>query len=79
MSNFGSATGRKALRQMKLAEKFGRPVVCLVDTAGAYPDRAPRSAARAAIAENLMTLMTLKRRSYRCSSAGGRRSALPSR
>ncbi len=37
--NFGSAHPegyRKALRQMKLAEKFRRPVVCLVDTAGAY-------------------------------------------
>ena len=36
--NFGSANPegyRKALRQMKLAEKFRRPVVCLVDTAGA--------------------------------------------
>jgi acetyl-CoA carboxylase carboxyl transferase subunit alpha len=28
---------RKALRCMKLAEKFGLPVVCLIDTAGAYP------------------------------------------
>src|SRR5215212_4895749 len=28
---------RKALRCMKLAEKYGLPVVCLVDTAGAYP------------------------------------------
>jgi acetyl-CoA carboxylase carboxyl transferase subunit alpha len=28
---------RKALQKMKLAEKFGLPVVCLIDTAGAYP------------------------------------------
>src|SRR5688500_16206999 len=28
---------RKALRAMKLAEKFGRPVVTLIDTTGAYP------------------------------------------
>jgi len=28
---------RKALRFMKLAEKFGLPVVCLIDTPGAYP------------------------------------------
>jgi acetyl-CoA carboxylase carboxyl transferase subunit alpha len=28
---------RKALRLMKMAEKFGRPVVCLIDTPGAYP------------------------------------------
>ena len=37
--NFGCAHPegyRKALRQMKLAEKFRRPVVCFVDTAGAY-------------------------------------------
>ncbi len=37
--NFGSAMPegyRKALRLMKQAEKFGRPVLCFVDTAGAY-------------------------------------------
>ena len=37
--NFGAAHPegyRKALRQMKLAEKFHRPVICLVDTSGAY-------------------------------------------
>lgn len=37
--NFGSAHPegyRKALRQMKLAEKFGRPVICFVDTPGAF-------------------------------------------
>ena len=37
--NFGSANPegyRKALRQIKLAEKFHRPVLCLVDTSGAY-------------------------------------------
>ncbi|HPF30577.1 MAG TPA: acetyl-CoA carboxylase carboxyl transferase subunit alpha, partial [Lachnospiraceae bacterium] len=37
--NFGSAHPegyRKALRQMKLAEKFHRPVICIIDTAGAY-------------------------------------------
>lgn len=28
---------RKALEKMKLAEKFGLPIVCLIDTAGAYP------------------------------------------
>ncbi|MCY4188535.1 MAG: acetyl-CoA carboxylase carboxyl transferase subunit alpha, partial [Bryobacterales bacterium] len=28
---------RKALRCMKLAEKFGRPIVTLLDTPGAYP------------------------------------------
>lgn len=37
--NFGCAHPegyRKALRQMKLAEKFRRPIVCFVDTSGAY-------------------------------------------
>src|SRR5699024_8923996 len=28
---------RKALRQMKLAEKFNRPIICFIDTKGAYP------------------------------------------
>jgi acetyl-CoA carboxylase carboxyl transferase subunit alpha len=28
---------RKALRMMKLAEKFGRPVITIIDTPGAYP------------------------------------------
>jgi acetyl-CoA carboxylase carboxyl transferase subunit alpha len=28
---------RKALRMMKLAEKFGKPIVTLLDTQGAYP------------------------------------------
>jgi acetyl-CoA carboxylase carboxyl transferase subunit alpha len=40
LRNFGSAHPegyRKALRLMKLADKFGLPVVTLIDTAGAYP------------------------------------------
>ena len=40
-SNFGSPHPegyRKALIKMKLAEKFGLPVVCMIDTKGAYPD-----------------------------------------
>ena len=40
MRNFGAANPegyRKANRMMKQAEKFGRPVVCLIDTSGAYP------------------------------------------
>lgn len=40
--NFGQAHPegyRKALRLMKQAEKFRRPVLCLVDTSGAYPNR----------------------------------------
>ncbi|MGI8966619.1 MAG: acetyl-CoA carboxylase carboxyltransferase subunit alpha [Limisphaerales bacterium] len=38
--NFGSAHPegyRKALRLMRLADKFGLPIICLIDTAGAYP------------------------------------------
>src|SRR5258708_18759842 len=40
LRNFGSAHPegyRKALRLMKLAEKFGLPIIALIDTAGAYP------------------------------------------
>lgn len=62
--NFGSAHPegyRKALRQMQLAEKFGRPVVCFVDTAGAYCGiEAEERGQGQAIAENLMQMMTLK-------------------
>ena len=64
MRNFGSAHPegyRKALRQMKLAEKFGRPVICLVDTSGAYCGiEAEEHGQGQAIAENLMEMMTLK-------------------
>lgn len=62
--NFGSAHPegyRKALRQMKLAEKFHRPVICLVDTAGAYCGMGAEERGQGqAIAENLMEMMTLK-------------------
>lgn len=62
--NFGSAHPegyRKALRQMKLAEKFGRPVVCFVDTAGAYCGVGAEERGQGqAIAENLMEMMWLK-------------------
>lgn len=62
--NFGSAHPegyRKALRQMKQAEKFRRPVLCLVDTAGAFCglDAEARGQA-AAIAGNLAEMMTLR-------------------
>ena len=64
MRNFGSAHPegyRKALRQMKLAEKFGRPVICFIDTAGAYCGIAAEERGQGqAIAENLMEMMTLK-------------------
>ena len=52
---------RKALRLMKQAEKFKRPVICFVDTSGAYCgiDAEERGQGQA-IAENLTTMMTLK-------------------
>ena len=62
--NFGQAHPegyRKALRLMKQAEKFHRPVLCFVDTSGAYPGiGAEERGQRQAIAENLMEMMTLK-------------------
>jgi acetyl-CoA carboxylase carboxyl transferase subunit alpha len=52
---------RKALRIMKLAEKFGRPVVTFIDTPGAYPgiDAEERGQAEA-IARNLKEMATLE-------------------
>jgi acetyl-CoA carboxylase carboxyl transferase subunit alpha len=52
---------RKALRAMKLAEKFGRPVMTLIDTTGAYPgiDAEERGQAEA-IAFNLREMAKLK-------------------
>lgn len=62
--NFGSAHPegyRKALRQLKLAEKFNRPVICFIDTSGAYCGIGAEERGQAqAIAENLMEMMTLK-------------------
>lgn len=62
--NFGQAHPegyRKALRLMKQAEKFRRPVLCLVDTSGAYPGIGAEERGQGqAIAENIMELMTLK-------------------
>ena len=62
--NFGCAHPegyRKALRLMKQAEKFGRPVVCFVDTAGAFCGVGAEERGQGqAIAENLMEMMTLR-------------------
>lgn len=62
--NFGSAHPegyRKALRLMKQAEKFNRPVLCFVDTSGAFCGIGAEERGQAqAIAENLMEMMTLK-------------------
>ena len=52
---------RKALRLMKQAEKFGRPVICLVDTSGAYCGIGAEERGQGqAIAENLMEMMALR-------------------
>jgi acetyl-CoA carboxylase carboxyl transferase subunit alpha len=52
---------RKALRLAKQAEKFHRPVICLVDTPGAYPGvEAEKRGQGEAIARNIMEFMTLK-------------------
>lgn len=52
---------RKALRVMKLAEKFGRPIISFIDTPGAYPgiDAEERGQAEA-IAFNLREMASLK-------------------
>jgi acetyl-CoA carboxylase carboxyl transferase subunit alpha len=52
---------RKALRCMKLAEKFGLPVVTLVDTPGAYPGIGAEERGQAeSIARNLMEMSRLR-------------------
>lgn len=62
--NFGSPEPegyRKALRLMRQAEKFGRPVVCLVDTSGAYPGmEAEERGQGAAIADDIMAMSGLR-------------------
>ena len=62
--NFGSAHPegyRKALRLMKQAEKFRRPVICFVDTAGAFCGIGAEERGQGlAVAENLMEMMRLK-------------------
>ena len=52
---------RKALRLMKQAEKFGRPVVTFINTAGAYPGVGAEGRGQGeAIARNLMEMSDLK-------------------
>jgi len=62
--NFGMANPegyRKALRLMKLAEKFNYPVVCLIDTPGAFPGLEAEERGQAeAIAKNLFEMAQLK-------------------
>lgn len=62
--NFGAPNPegyRKALRLMKQAEKFNRPVICFVDTSGAYCGiEAEERGQGQAIAQNLTEMMVLK-------------------
>ena len=62
--NFGMANPegyRKALRLMKMAEKFGKPVVSLIDTPGAFPGlEAEERGQGEAIARNLIEMTKLK-------------------
>ncbi len=52
---------RKALRLMKLAEQFEKPLITMIDTPGAYPGLGAEERGQAlAIAENLQTMATLK-------------------
>lgn len=52
---------RKALRLMKQAEKFNRPIICFIDTKGAYPGRAAEERGQSeAIARNLVEMAGLK-------------------
>ncbi|WP_027410178.1 acetyl-CoA carboxylase carboxyl transferase subunit alpha [Anoxybacteroides tepidamans] len=48
---------RKALRLMRQAEKFGRPIICFIDTKGAYPGKAAEERGQSeAIARNLFEM-----------------------
>lgn len=64
LRNFGSAHPegyRKALRLMKLAERFKLPVICMIDTPGAFPGiGAEERNIAEAIAYNLREMMLLK-------------------
>ncbi|MFY0626877.1 MAG: acetyl-CoA carboxylase carboxyltransferase subunit alpha [Reichenbachiella sp.] len=63
MRNFGMANPegyRKALRLMKMAEKFGKPIVCLIDTPGAFPGlEAEERGQGEAIARNIQEMFLL--------------------
>ena len=63
-ANFGMANPegyRKALRLMRLAEKYGLPIVCLVDTPAAYPGKEAEERGQAeAIARNLTEMASIE-------------------
>ncbi len=62
--NFGMANPegyRKALRLMRLAEKFNKPIITLIDTPGAYPGiEAEERGQGEAIARNIYEMLSLK-------------------
>jgi len=62
--NFGMANPegyRKALRLMRMAEKFNKPVVCLIDTPGAFPGlEAEERGQGEAIARNIFEMFNVK-------------------
>lgn len=62
--NFGMANPegyRKAMRLMKLAEKFNKPIITLIDTPGAFPGLEAEERGQAeAIAKNLFEMTTLR-------------------
>jgi len=64
LRNFGMANPegyRKALRLMKLAEKFNKPIITLIDTPGAYPGlEAEERGQGEAIARNIFEMMRLQ-------------------
>src|SRR6478736_9655479 len=64
LRNFGMANPegyRKALRLMKLAEKFNKPIVTFIDTPGAFPGlEAEERGQGEAIARNLLEMVQLK-------------------
>src|SRR6202008_3013673 len=64
MRNFGMANPegyRKALRMMKIAEKFNRPIITFIDTPGAFPGLEAEERGQAeAIARNLFEMVNMK-------------------
>ena len=62
--NFGMANPegyRKALRLMKMAEKFSKPIICLIDTPGAFPGlEAEKRGQGEAIARNIFEMTKLE-------------------
>lgn len=62
--NFGMAHPegyRKALRIMQQADKFGRPIICFINTKGAYPGKAAEERGQSeAIARNLREMATFR-------------------